>query len=114
MDMPDGKELRPNRAERTVLVYRKLDFAGYWEYNFGEFSFRPVEEAAELRVVTEGAPGALETHTFIVRRRPDPPGGGILPTDNVIVPTGENIVYIPERCVKKEPGDTTECYPDQS
>jgi hypothetical protein len=44
-----------------------------------------------------------------VRRRPDPGGGGIQTTDHVIVPAGENIVYIPERCVKRERGDLTEC-----
>jgi len=98
-----------NRSERTVLTYVKVDFHGEWEYHFDEYSFRPVRETAELLVVTEAPTGTLITHWFVVRRRPDLPGGGIVTTDNVIVPKGENIVYIPERCVRKEPGDQTEC-----
>jgi hypothetical protein len=101
-------DLQSNISERTVLSYVKLDFRGEWEYHFGEFSFRPVEPEAELVVVTEAPTGTLITYWFIVKRRPDPPDGGIMETDNVIVPTVENIVYIPERCVRKETGDHTE------
>ena len=103
------KSLEPNRGARTVLTYVKLDFIGDWEYHFDEYSFRPVREKAELLVVTEAPTGTLVTHWFVVRRRPDPGGGGVYTTDNVIVPTGENIVYIPERCVKRAEGDHTTC-----
>ena len=101
--------LETNKAERTVLTYVKLEFRDEWDYRYGEYSFRPVADKAELRVVTEAPTGDLITHIFIVRRRPDPGGGGIQTTDHVIVPSGENIVYIPERCVKREKGDLTEC-----
>jgi hypothetical protein len=98
-----------NRTERTVLTYVKLDFQSEWEYHFDEYSFRPVKDRAPLLVVTEAPTGSLVTHWFWVRRRPDLPNGGVNTTDNVIVPNGENIVYIPERCVKRAPGDHTTC-----
>ncbi|MCW5978182.1 MAG: hypothetical protein KIT09_08895 [Bryobacteraceae bacterium] len=102
-------DVKSNRTERTVLTYRKLEFRGEWQYHFGEYSFRPLEPKAELLVVTEGATGVLETHWFTVHRRPDPPGGGVFTTDNVIVPKEENIVFVPERCAKREAGDHTAC-----
>jgi hypothetical protein len=101
-----------NRTERTVLTYVKLDFQGEWEYHFNEYSFRPVRAQATLLVVTEAPAGSLVTHWFTVRRRPDLPNGGVQTTDNVIVPSGENIVYIPERCVRRAVGDQTQCSPD--
>jgi hypothetical protein len=58
-------------------------------------------------VVTEAPTGKLVTHWFLVRRRPDLPGGAINNTDDVMVPDGENIVYIPERCIKMAEGDFT-------
>jgi hypothetical protein len=100
-----------NRTERTVLTYVKLDFQGEWEYHFDQYSFRPVRAQATLVVVTEAPTGSLVTHWFVVRRRPDLPNGAFNTTDNVIVPNGENIVYIPERCVKRVPGDQTACAP---
>jgi hypothetical protein len=101
--------MEPNRGERTVLKYVKLDFVGDWEYYGDSFSFRPVGRQQELIVVREGATGMLETYWFVVRRRPDLPDGGINTTDWVIVPREENIVYIPERCVRRECGDHTKC-----
>jgi hypothetical protein len=98
-----------NRGERTVLSYVKLDFLGDWEYVGDDFSFRPVGVQADLLVVTEEPTGSLVTYWFVVRRRDSPPGGGPYPTDGVMVPKEENIVYIPERCVKREEGDKTEC-----
>ena len=103
-----------NRTERTVLTYTKLDFQKEWEWHFDEYSFRPVSKSAPLLVVTEAPTGKLVTHFFIVRRRPDLPNGGVQTTDNVIVPTGENIVYIPERCIKVEEGDRTGCNAQQA
>jgi hypothetical protein len=100
---------RSNRAERTVLTYVKLDFQSDWEYHFDEYSFRPVKDQAPLLVVTEAPTGSLVTHGFLARRRPDLPNGDVNTTDNVIVPNGENIVYIPERCHKRAPGDQTTC-----
>jgi hypothetical protein len=97
------------RSERTVLTYVKLDFVGDWEYHGDTYSFRPVARRAELLVVTEAPAGNLITHWFVVRRRPDPSGGGFIPTDGVVAPAMENIVYIPERCVKREKGDLTRC-----
>lgn len=104
-----NERLKPNSSERTVLTYAKLDFVGDWEYHGDTYSFRPVARRAELLVVTEAPTGNLVTHWFIVRRRPDPGGGGVITTDAVIVPAGENIVYIPERCLKREKGDSTKC-----
>ena len=103
-----------NRTERTVLTYTKLDFQKEWEWYFDEYSFRPVSKSAPLLVVTEAPTGKLVTHFFIVRRRPDLPNGGVNTTDNVIVPKDENIVYIPERCVKVEEGDRTACSAQQA
>jgi hypothetical protein len=97
-----------NQTERTVLKYVKLEFRGEWEYHGDEFSFCPVKKAEELLVVVEAPVGSLETIWFLVQRRPDPPGG-FLTTDAVLVPKEQNIVYIPERCVRREKGDHTEC-----
>jgi hypothetical protein len=102
-------DVESNRSERTVLTYVKLQFQGEWEYDGDEYSFRPVDPRGELLVVTEAPTGSLFTYWFVVRRRPDLPGGGLVPTDNVVVPKYENIVYIPERCSRKEEGDRTEC-----
>jgi hypothetical protein len=85
--------LIPNRGPRTVLTYTKLEFQGDWEYYFDEYSYRPVKATAPLLVVTEAPTGFLTTHWFSVRRRPDPGGGGVYTTDNVIVPDKTNIVY---------------------
>jgi hypothetical protein len=104
-----SKLIPSNHGERTVLTYRKVQFIGDWEYFGNEYAFRPVGPRAELMVVTEGATGVLETHVFIVRRRPNPAPGAIQTTDGVIVPPTENIVYVPERCVEKRPGDLTSC-----
>jgi hypothetical protein len=101
--------LIPNRGPRTVLKYTKLEFQGDWEYHFDEYSYRPVKPTAVLLVVSEAPTGFLTTHWFSVRRRPDPGGGGVYTTDNVIVPDKTNIVYIPERCVRREAGDKTTC-----
>ena len=102
-------ELTPGVAERTVLTYVKLDFCGEWEYSGVEYAFRPVNDRAELLVVTEAPTGQLITHYFVVRRRPDPSPTSFIPSDGVVVPMRENIVYIPERCVKVEKGDLTKC-----
>ena len=98
-----------NQTERTVLRYVKVEFRGAWEYSGDSWSFRPVKDEAELLVVIEAPTGQLETSWFVVRRRPDPPGGGFYSTDGVIVPREQNIVYIPERCTRREYGDHTEC-----
>ena len=103
--------LIPNRGPRTVLTNTKLEFQGDWEYYFDEYSYRPIRPTAFLLVVTEAPTGFLTTHWFSVRRRPDPGGGGVYTTDNVIVPDKTNIVYIPERCVRREAGDKTTCGP---
>jgi len=103
------KKFTPGVAERTVLTYVKLDFIGEWEYNGSAYGFRPAKDTAELLVVTEAPTGKLITHYFIVHRRPDPSPSSRIPTDGVLVPEQENIVYIPERCAKVLEGDSTSC-----
>jgi|GEM_PF-5122133 len=103
------KKLTPGVAERTVLTYVKLDFRGEWEYSGSNYGFRPAKGKAELLVVTEAPAGRLITHYFIVRRRPDPSPSSRIPTDGVLVPERENIVYIPESCLKVKEGDHTKC-----
>ncbi len=103
------KKLTPGVAERTVLTYVKLDFQGEWEYHGSQYAFRPAKEKAILLVVTEAPTGQLITHYFIVPRRPDPSPSGRIPTDGVVVPAHENIVYIPARCVQVKKGDLTKC-----
>jgi hypothetical protein len=97
-----------NRSERTILRYVKLDFRGAWEWDFDEYSFRPVGKEAELLVVSEIG-NVLVTHSFLVRRREHSPDGGVWTTDNVLAPKEENIVYIPERCRWRAEGDKTSC-----
>lgn len=102
-------DVKPGVAQRTVLTYVKLEFRGQWEYHGSTYSFRPAGKKAELRVVTEAPTDSLRTHVFVVRRRPDPGPHSRIPTDGVIAPEMENIVYIPELCAKVEKGDRTEC-----
>lgn len=102
-------KLSPGIAGRTVLTYVKLEFRGEWEYFCSNYGFRPAQEKAELLVVTEAPTGKLVTHYFVVRRRPDPSPSGFIPSDGVQVPEQENIVYIPEICVKVKDGDHTKC-----
>jgi hypothetical protein len=98
-----------NRTERTVLKYVKLEFRGEWQCIGELFAFRPLAKAEELLVVVEAPVGRLETIWFLVQRRPDLPTGVAAPLDGVLVPREQNIVYIPERCVRREEGDHTEC-----
>jgi hypothetical protein len=109
MPRPKPRSIELRHYGRTVLTYAKVEFVGDWEYFFDEYSFRPVGRSGGLLVVTEMPTGTLVTHFFIVRRRPDLPNGAVNTTDNVIVPKGENIVYVPERCAKKTIGDMTTC-----
>jgi hypothetical protein len=92
-------------VEITVLKYLKLEFRGEWRFDHDDYAYKPADrEGGELIVVQEAPGGSLETYWFSVRRRED---AGV--ESAVIAPREQNIVYIPELCVRREPGDRTEC-----
>jgi hypothetical protein len=97
-------------VEITVLKYLKLEFRGEWRFDHDDYAYKPTDrEGGELIVVQEAPGGSLETYWFMVRRRED---AGV--ESAVVAPREQNIVYIPELCVRREPGDRTECKEERS
>jgi hypothetical protein len=101
--------LIPDSKEVTVLEYIKVEMVGLWDVPRGTHYFLPVEDSGELRVVTEDEEGDVITHYFTVHRRPYRSDGEVLNWDMVFIPDTRNIIYIPERCNERKPGDRTEC-----
>lgn len=93
---------------RLGVSHVKLDFRGEWESFPGPDEFRPVRRRAQLLVVSEAPMGTLVTHWASCAAGPTHPTPSGRPT-GVRVPREENIVYIPERCVKRQQGDHTTC-----
>jgi hypothetical protein len=89
--------------ETTVLQYVKLEFRGEWGFDYQNSAYMPADQSGELIVLRESPAGTLETYWFTVPRRD---GAGVELA--VIAPPVENIVYIPELCVRRKSGDHTE------
>jgi hypothetical protein len=56
--------------------------------------YSPLIDRAQLQVVTKGATGVATTYFFEVTKK-----------EKVWVSIPENLVYIPVKCSKKQPGD---------
>ncbi len=78
----------------TVLRFILIEFDKNWT-RAGTVLYTAVDKA-QLVVVVEGVTGVKDTYLFEV------PRGEV-----VLVSWSANLVYIPAKCVKKEPGDKT-------
>jgi hypothetical protein len=78
----------------TVLQFTFIEFDKNWTRT-GTVLYTATEKA-QLVVVVEGVTGIKETYLFEVARG-----------EVVLVSGDTNLVYIPAKCVKKEPGDKT-------
>jgi hypothetical protein len=78
----------------TVLQFLLIEFDKNWT-RAGTVLYTAIDKA-QLVVVTEGVTGAKDTYLFEVARG-----------EVVLVSWAANLVYIPAKCVKREPGDKT-------
>jgi hypothetical protein len=78
----------------TVLRFLLIEFDKNWT-RAGTVLYTAIDEA-QLVVVVEGVTGVKDTYLFEV------PRGEV-----VLVSWTANLVYIPAKCLKKEPGDKT-------
>jgi hypothetical protein len=81
---------------QTVLKFILIEFDKNWT-RAGTVLYTAIDKA-QLVVVTEGVTGVKETYLFEVARG-----------EVVLVSWNTNLVYIPAKWVKKEPGDKTVC-----
>jgi hypothetical protein len=79
---------------QTVLKFILIEFDKNWT-RAGTVLYTAIDKA-QLVVVVEGGTGVKETYLFEVARG-----------EVVLVSWNTNLVYIPAKCVKKEPGDKT-------
>ena len=80
----------------TVLQFTFIEFDKNWT-RAGTVQYIAADKA-QLIVVAEGATGVKETYWFQVAK-----------DEVVLVSWDTNLVYIPAKCVRKEPGDKTVC-----
>jgi hypothetical protein len=78
----------------TVLQFLLIEFDKNWT-RAGTVLYTAIDKA-QLVVVVEGVTGVKETYLFEVARG-----------EVVLVSWTANLVYIPAKCLKKEPGDKT-------
>ena len=78
----------------TVLQFKLVEFDKNWT-RAGSVLYTAIDKA-QVVVVVEGMTGVKETYLFEVARG-----------EVVLVSWDTNLVYIPAKCVKKEPGDKT-------
>jgi hypothetical protein len=78
----------------TVLRFILIEFDKNWT-RAGTVLYTAIDKA-QLVVVVEGVTGVKDTYLFEVARG-----------EVVLVSWATNLVYIPAKCVKKEPGDKT-------
>ncbi|MFL6401843.1 MAG: hypothetical protein ACJ72J_19970 [Nitrososphaeraceae archaeon] len=87
---------------QTVIEFRHVDFDKGWNRSLlgtdRVVEYTPLEDRAQLQVVTEGATGTPTTYFFEVPRE-----------EKVWVSIPENLVYIPAKCLRKQNGDNTQC-----
>jgi hypothetical protein len=85
-------------AYHTVIEFRHVDFDKNWNRSLLSaervVEYSPLIDRAQLQVVTEGATGVATTYFFEVTKK-----------EKVWVSIPENLVYIPVKCSKKQPGD---------
>jgi len=78
----------------TVLQFMLIEFDKNWT-RAGTVLYTATDKA-QLVVVVEGVTGVKDTYLFEVARG-----------EVVLVSWDTNLVYIPAKCVKREPGDKT-------
>jgi hypothetical protein len=78
----------------TVLQFKLIEFDKNWT-RAGSVLYTAIDKA-QMVVVVEGMTGINETYLFEVARG-----------EVVLVSWDTNLVYIPGKCVKREPGDKT-------
>lgn len=78
----------------TVLQFKLIEFDKNWT-RAGSVLYTAID-TSQLVVIVEGITGGKETYLFEVERG-----------EVVLVSWNTNLVYIPGKCVKKEPGDKT-------
>lgn len=84
---------------QTVMEFTFIEFDKNWNRApAAQFVMYTAVEPAMLRVVAEDHVGHKTTYTFNVQ-----------PKEIVGVSYGENLVYIPARCLERHDGDTTKC-----
>ena len=86
----------------TVIVFKHMQFDANWTKPIfwidDNFPYTASTNAATLIVVEEGATGVMMTYWFKLQK------GQV-----VQVSREENLVFIPAKCSRKEPGDLTSC-----
>jgi hypothetical protein len=78
----------------TVLQFKLIEFDKNWT-RAGSVLYTAIDKA-QVVVVVESITGVKETYLFEVARG-----------EVVLVSWDTNLVYIPAKCVKREPGDKT-------
>ncbi len=78
----------------TVLQFKLIEFDKNWT-RAGSVLYTAIDKA-QVVVVVESMTGIKETYLFEVARG-----------EVVLVSWDTNLVYIPGKCVKREPGDKT-------
>jgi hypothetical protein len=85
--------------EHTVLVFVSIQFAGAWQRQVGPtVMYKAAGKTDQVLVVTEDVTGPKHTYTFDVKAG-----------EEVWVSYSENLVFIPDRCVKRVADDQTTC-----
>jgi hypothetical protein len=83
----------------SVIRFVYIKFDDHWQRDSPNVTYVSTREGARLAVIREGATGVLETYFFVMR----PPG------ERVLVSYEHNLVFVPADCVRRIPGDATEC-----
>lgn len=87
-------------GNQTVLEFTLIDFDRNWRvggFLGGFFEYRATDKAT-LIVVSEGPTAVKTTNWFTVEK-----------DESVLVGHNANIVHVPAKCHRREPGDKTEC-----
>jgi hypothetical protein len=83
----------------TVMEFTFIEFDENWDRS-GTVQYT-ARDKAMLKVVAEDKTGNKTTYFFRVEK------GAV-----VLVSYSVNLVYIPEKCIRREDGDKTKCYED--
>lgn len=83
------------------MQFTYIEFDDNWSRQFLDNYKLAINDGASLVVVAEGATGGKSTYWFSVRKDEHVWIGG---TDG-----NENLVYIPSRCIRAQPGDQSSC-----
>ncbi len=82
---------------QTALEFTYIEFDKNWT-SAGTVQYIATNDKAQLIVVAEGKTGVKTTYWFQADK-----------SDIVLVSDYANIVYIPQKCIRREAGDKTKC-----